>query len=155
MKYHVLKKMAEKIMYSATRIEAHTNKHIFEPFGITTSGFKILHIIHEFKDATPSQIMNMIGGTKSNITQRINYLVKQKYVKKVSENSSLLDKRKTIIRMTDYGQKKYKEIQKIVNENSFILEKLLTSTEKKHLNSLFNKIILLLDEYEKQYQTQK
>ena len=155
MKYDLLKSSAEKIMYSATRLESFSNKYLLEPYGLSVSSYKILHIIHEFKVMSPSDILHLIGGTKSNVTQRINYLIKKNFVKKMSDNSSHGDKRKTIIKMTEHGLKKYHEIQKSVNSNAIHLDKIFTPTEKKHFDSLFKKLILIIDKYQNICKKQK
>lgn len=140
--------MAEKIICSATRLESFGNKHVFDAFGLTTSGYKILHIIYEHKVTTPSDILNFIGGTKSNITQRINYLAKLKYVKKITEHSKFNDKRKTIIQLTNFGKKRYKDILKSIDTNSIQLDKLFNDTEKKTVEKLINKLNIIIDKYE-------
>ncbi len=64
-----VKSLAESIILTAHQLENFANRHIFNPQGLTLSLAKIMHVVSVKKELRPIDILKMLGGTKSNITQ--------------------------------------------------------------------------------------
>jgi hypothetical protein len=64
---------ADSFVLTAVRIEALTERYLFKPIGVTSASFKILFFVKKHPGCSPCQIMDYLGGTKSNITQRLNF----------------------------------------------------------------------------------
>jgi RND family efflux transporter MFP subunit len=142
-----------QIVLTSTRLEAFANRTIFEPIGLTTSCTKIIALFEKYKKLTPGLIIKEIGGSKSNITQRLNLLEKQGIIKRQFED--LKDKRNVIIIMTKKGENMLNNTLKYVLKHAVDFEKHFTKEEKVICYSVFNKINKLIDMHEKNYMTKK
>lgn len=93
-------------MFTASRLEVIANRHLFGPLKMTISSMKILRLLEKMDQLTPKEIMENIGGTKSNISQRLDLLEKRGYITKDNKKSD--DKRKVYVRLTVTGKKSSK-----------------------------------------------
>jgi DNA-binding MarR family transcriptional regulator len=140
--------IAQSIVQIACRLENHVNSLILSPLKLTLSSFKILHIIAISGSSTPSEIMAILGGSKSNITQRLNFLEKNGYIIRFLPPGKR-DKRNISVKLTKKGRAKHEESAILLQKESLDLEKYFTKEEKKDIQSLFKKLNQLLDEHEK------
>jgi DNA-binding MarR family transcriptional regulator len=72
--------------------------------------------------------MNVLGGTKSNITQRLNYLEKKGFVTR-SQEGGKADKRKVSIFITSAGQQAIKEASYLIRDKSQALHNVFSEEE--------------------------
>lgn len=73
---------------------------------LTPSQLIILWIINEQSPIHLSKLLNFVQGTKSNISQRLNFLIKKGFISKKSGN----DKRSKIIEINVEGKKILKKV---------------------------------------------
>lgn len=138
--------LTDPFIMTAMRLEAITERYLFKPTGISSASFKILAFVKNSPGCSPSQILNYLGGTKSNITQRLNFLEKNKYI---SSSRSTGDKRKVLIFINSSGIEKFNEVINKFLENSIYLEKFFTKKELDTHFSFMLKFNSILDRCEK------
>lgn len=126
--YTNMQNISRSIIIMGFRIEFYANKHIFEPLGLTSSSYKIMAILHHNEGVSPIEMLEKLGCSKSNITQRLNFLEKQKLVTRF-HNGQNSDKRKVIIKLTKLGEEKYSKVIKIMRKRAESLEKFFTKEE--------------------------
>jgi DNA-binding MarR family transcriptional regulator len=138
--------LGQMIVFTASRLESLSNTCIFQPLGLTLISVKIMHIIHHKNGAAPSDLLKIIGGTKSNITQRLNYLEKNGLVERsaVAEGK---DRRTIMVRLTKLGKEKLESAIKIVKAKSVDLEKCFSEKEIACVMKVLSRVNLLLDEH--------
>lgn len=137
---------ADSFVLTAIRIEALTERYLFKPAGITSASFKILAFVRKHPDCSPSHIMDYLGGTKSNITQRLNFLERSKLI--LSARSKEGDKRKVLVSLSPEGDKKIKEVMDSFKKNSIYLEKFFTDKELAEHFSFMRKMNSVLNDCE-------
>lgn len=137
---------ADSFVLTAIRIEALTERYLFKPAGISSASFKILAFVSKHSNCSPSQIMDYLGGTKSNITQRLNFLERSGLI--LSSRSKEGDKRKVLISLSSLGVKKIKEVMEAFKKNSIYLEKFFTEKELENHFSFMKKMNSVLNECE-------
>lgn len=132
------------IVCLAHRMEAMANKYIFIPMGLSSTSVKILGMLSHNSSLTPSQILEMSNSTKSNISQRLNFLEKEGLIVR-DYASDQKDKRKVKVKLTEKGKDKMKEVRKVMTKAKFSVEKKLTQIEiaqheafMKKLNEILN-----------------
>lgn len=129
-------KLAGRLVYSAMRLESLADTFLFKPMGLTTASFRILISLENFGPQFPFQILESIGSTKSNLTQRLNWLHKNKLIQVRKDFSA--DRRRAVVTLTPLGKKKIEEVKKLIKKNNLKIEKYFN---KKELNCF----LLLLD----------
>lgn len=90
--------------------------------------------------------MDYLGGTKSNITQRLNFLERSKLI--LSARSKEGDKRKVLVSLSPEGTKKIKDVMDIFKKNSIYLEKFFTEKELAEHFSFMRKMNTVLNDCE-------
>lgn len=138
---------ANSFIMTAMRLEALSERYLFKPLGLTSSSFNILAFIQSNKSCSPIDILHYLGGTKSNVTQRLAFLERQGLVvaKKLREG----DKRKIVLDLTPAGKKKMSDILAIFKKNSIHIDKFFTKSELLAHLSFMSKLNKILDECEK------
>lgn len=144
--FDVRDSLADPFIMTAMRLETLTERYLFKPTGISSASFKILAFIKNSPGCSPSQILNYLGGTKSNITQRLNLLEKNKYI---SSSRSTGDKRKVLIFIDSSGVEKFNEVVDNFRKNSIYLEKFFNKKELCAHFSFMLKFNSILDKCEK------
>lgn len=134
--------LAKILSLTAFRLESCANKHLFEPSGLTMATARIMHIIKAHGPQTPTQILRFLGGTKSNLTQRLNLLEKHGLVQR---STATEDKRSVLIRLTDQGKKRYEEVWKRMTEKAWMLDKQFTKDERAQCITVLKKLNAMLD----------
>lgn len=139
----------EPIVCTASRLEVIANRYLFGPIGMNISTVKIIGLLCKRKNMTPSEIMQLIGGTKSNVSQRLDSLEKKGYVKIYKSN--LKDKRKISVKLTVLGEKKMKELKKHFDKVRLELESHFSQKEIQQHFAFFNKLNKFVDSEEKYF----
>jgi DNA-binding MarR family transcriptional regulator len=135
------------IVMTSARLEAFANKHFLEVFGLTLPSLKILDVVSRHKAVTPTQLMKELGCTKSNITQRLDVMEKNKFIQRTSLSRSK-DKRRVGIGITDLGKEKLAEAVHIISAKGIGFEKMFSPKEIVACHSFLGRINDLLDQYE-------
>jgi len=139
----------EPVIYTASRLEVISNRYLFGPIGMNITSIKILGLINKKKAITPKDIMELIGGTKSNISQRLDFLEKKGFVK--TRKNTFSDKRKTLIALTPLGKKKLREMKSHLKKTSLELESNFSEEEIQQHFTFFNKLNKLIETKEKEF----
>lgn len=133
----------EPIIHTATRMEVLSNRYLFRPVGMNIASIKILELINKKKSTTSKEIMELIGGTKSNISQRLNSLEKKGLIR--AHKNIFGDKRKTLIKLTLTGKRKLQEMKKHLDKTKLELEANFSKEEIKKHFAFFNKLNKLIE----------
>ena len=139
----------EPIVYTASRLEAIANHCIFSPIGMNISSVKIMGILCQRKAMTQKDILELIGGTKSNISQRLNFLEKKGYIRTYKDTAD--DKRKLFVELTETGRKKLIEIKGQLRKVKLELESNFTKKEIEQHFAFFKKLNKLVDSRDKMF----
>lgn len=97
----------------------------------------------------PKEIMKLVGGTKSNISQRLDYLEKKGYVKIYKNMTG--DKRKSSVKLTAAGKEKLQEIKSHFKKVKLELESNFSQEEIERHFAFFNKLNKIIDFKEKEF----
>lgn len=118
---------------TAMRLEALSEIYLLKPLGLTAASFKILSFIKNNDQCSPMDIICYLGGTKSNITQRLSFLEKNNLVSLSRQKTG--DKRKVIISLTTQGLDKLKVVREVFHDKSIHIENFFSQEElNEHLN---------------------
>ncbi|MFA5993686.1 MAG: winged helix-turn-helix transcriptional regulator [Parcubacteria group bacterium] len=137
----------EPIICLAHRLEAIANKYVFQPMGFSSVSMKILKALQLHSSLSPSDLITITSSTKSNISQRLNFLEKEGYLKRNSASVSS-DQRKINIQLTRLGEKKLLEIEKRFNKARISFAQKLTAKEIEQHRLFIQKINTILDSEE-------
>ncbi|MFA5986585.1 MAG: MarR family transcriptional regulator [Parcubacteria group bacterium] len=141
--------ITESIMCIASRLERIADQHIFRHIDLSAISVKILFIIHIHPSITPSDIQESVGGTKSNISQRLNYLEKKGFITRTHTKDA--DKRTVSLTLTPIGKKKITTIKKWLTKANLHLEKHFTQKELHTHFDFLKKLHTVLDHEEKNH----
>lgn len=144
------KPITSQIVCTAKRMEELANRHIFNPLKISSVSIKLLHLLKEHGAMTSTDLINLSGNTKSNLSQRLTSLEKSLYIKKIRQTKSS-DKRKILLKITTAGDKKLKEVFDKLNKAHVVLESHFTKTELSQNAKFFKKINSLIDLKENEF----
>lgn len=114
------------------RLEAYAERNIFKGFDFTASNFRIMAMIDRLGPAFPSEIVRLLGFSKSNLTQRLSFMEKAGLVQKEKKGD---DGRKIMVSLTKEGKKQYLQALKIAKKKNKELGLLFSDKE---LNSYFD-----------------
>lgn len=140
--------IAQTLLLTSSRLESISNQCIFGPMGLTLSSVKILNILHHKGPMLPTEILKIIGGTKSNITQRLNLLAKKGFVARFLPED-MADKRKVMVKLTRVGSTKVDKMVSIINRKSLDLASRFTAEEIKSYDHFMDKLNDIISEEEK------
>ena len=145
------KPIPESILRAAARIKTVADHQVFNPLGMTTSTFRILNLLAQSEDGrrTPGYLMKFVGGTKSNMSQRLNFLAKNKLIKRVEPKVGE-DNRKVFITLTPVGKTLVSDVTKKIAKAKLRLENFFTPAEIANHFAFIEKLNLFFDENEKQ-----
>ena len=138
------KSIGKMIVFTAGRLVEFANNNVFKPIGLTSSGIIIMHIIKQRNAIMPSELLKFIGGTKSNITQRLNFLEKNGLIAR-SPSPNVNDRRKIIVKLTSRGIAKLKEAQKLIDKKNIDLEKYFSKKDIASNLKFMDKINQIID----------
>lgn len=110
---------------------------IFKKGGLTTSQFAVLEILYHKGDLKIGEIMEKILSTGGNMTVVIKNLEKSKLIEKKCDP---IDKRASLIHLTEEGRKKIEEIFPKNLEDLSVYMNVLTIEEKENLRLILKKL---------------
>ena len=139
----------EPIILTASRLEVIANRYLFGPIGMNIPNVKIMSLLCRKKIMTPKEIMELAGGTKSNISQRLDSLEKKGFVE--MRKGAASDKRLVLVKLSALGKKKLLEMHKQIREVKLELESNFTKKEIAQHYAFFNKLNKLVDISEKRF----
>jgi RND family efflux transporter MFP subunit len=135
--------ISEKIVGTAAMLESIANFHIFKPLGLSLQGFKILLMLEKFNEQSTKDLIEKLNNSKSNISQRLDYLEKKCYIKR-NQNQSTGDKRMISVSITADGREILKKARVEIGEKSLEVEKFFSEDEIKIHHEFLNKLIKIL-----------
>ncbi|EKE18857.1 MAG: hypothetical protein ACD_9C00212G0003 [uncultured bacterium] len=134
----------EPIICLAHRFESIANKYVFGPMGLSGASMKILKLLKLHGSLTSSNLVEMTNATKSNISQRLSFLEKEKYIIKTYASDNQ-DKRKVIIELTESGKEMISDLEKRFKKAHISFEKKFTKQEIANHKAFFKKLNSILD----------
>lgn len=121
--------IANLVAITSLRLELIADRLIFQPLELSAASFRILALLERKKEITPSAILGFLGGSKSNITQRLNYLDRRLLVKTVRATTN--DRRRLMVTLTPLGRSRLRAAWRSIDRNSLHVEKYFKSPELK------------------------
>ena len=140
---------AESIICLAHRFEAIANKYVFQPMGLSAISMKILKLLRIHGPLMVGDLIEMTNSTKSNLSQRLNFLEKENYIIRNYAVSDK-DKRKVRIGLTDQGKKIILDLEKRFKKAQISFEEKFTAKELEAHRAFLKKINSVLDTEEKE-----
>jgi len=140
------KDIVHLIACTSARLEKIAEKTFFEPLKISSASFKILAYIGHYQNMMPSQLVKELGSTKSNITQRLNFLVKSGLIEKIKTDNG--DGRSVSLVLTKVGLEKLKLATDNMSAKGMRLDEKFSAEEIKQFQELLNKFNNLITIYE-------
>lgn len=145
MKTHNHDQIAGSIIYIGARLESIANHYVFAPMGISSVSVKILGMLCCGRALSPSEILERLGGTKSNVSQRLNFLEKEGLIERTHANQ---DRRKVAIQLTKKGTERMNAIMERLTKAQISLESKFSKQELQQHRKFIEKINRILDEGE-------
>ncbi len=136
------KSLLRRLAMTAARMEVHAHKFIFEPFNLTMIGAKIMFIIKKYGPLKPTDFLRFVGGTISNLTQRINLLERNGYITRSASDD---DGRSVILKLTPKGDQLLNTLITTADKHISEFEKQLTPEEIKVFQNILDKLNGMLD----------
>lgn len=134
-------------LFSVTGIlETLGNRYIFNPVGLTATGFKILTALKQ-TPTTPSALLVSVDCLKSNLSQRLRALEKKGLIRRLP-NENTDDKRRVFFQLTANGRKILQQAEAHARHASLSFEKRFTKKELDQHHAFFTKLTHLLAEKE-------
>ncbi|OQB94025.1 MAG: MarR family protein [Parcubacteria group bacterium ADurb.Bin115] len=134
------------LVFTAMRLEMMADRFMFKPLGLTTASFRILMLLDKLGPQTPSEIIELIGSTKSNVTQRINFLNRQGLISLKRKMGT--DKRRVSVKITSLGLKKINTTRRLFKKHNLRIENYFSSKEMENFLRLIRKLNQGLDKCE-------
>ncbi len=141
----------EPVIFTASRLEAISNRYLFGPMEMTIASVKILRLLEKRAKLSPKEILEIIGGTKSNVSQRLDLLEKRGYVAKDQEKTAT-DKRKIFVKITPVGKKKLQELYKHLKKVKLEFESNFSKEEIGQHFIFFEKLNRLIEIKEQEFE---
>lgn len=137
----------KRIIITAARLEAFANKHFLAAFNLSITSLKILDMLSKCTGMTPTQLMEELACTKSNITQRLDVLEKNGFIQRIVPVGSR-DKRRVMVQITALGKSTLAEVIVSMQKKGFEFETALGFNETAQCHDFLNKINELFHLYE-------
>lgn len=139
-------RLAGWLVFTAMRLETLADRYMFKPLGLTTASFRILMMLYKSGPQAPSEIIEILGGTKSNATQRLNWLNRRGLIELTHKEGD--DKRRASARITTLGRQQVDKASRLFKDNDLHIEKYFSNNEMKDFMHLLRKLNLGLDQCE-------
>ena len=133
------------ILHGASRIERSSDRLVFEPLGLSFTAFKILKYLSCIGPASPVAMLEFLGGTKSNLSQRFQNLERKGLVKKLSSPVGK-DRRYVAFGLTPAGKRKLRTIETRAETESLRLLEYFSKSEIEAHHAFFKKLLSLLSQ---------
>jgi DNA-binding MarR family transcriptional regulator len=135
------------ILHAATRIERLSDRLIFEPADLSFTAFKILKYLAIAGPSSPGAILECLGGTKSNLSQRLGMLQRKGLVERLPSKSGS-DRRFAAFALTTSGKRKLKTVETRAEKEGLRLSGYFSKSEITAHAAFFKKLLSLLDQAE-------
>jgi len=142
-----LEKPVDSMVYLVHRMEIIANKYVFQPLGISPISMKILKSLQLHSSLSPSDLIEITNSTKSNISQRLNFLEKEGSIQR-NYASDKNDKRKVQLQLTALGRKKIVIIEKRFEKAHISFARKFSAKELEQHRLFMQKINTILDKEE-------
>lgn len=140
--------ITKPIIFTSARLEAIGDKFVFLPMGTSLAAIRILRLLEQEGELMPKRIMELSGGTKSNVSQRLKHLEEKKYIQRTYA-AFAEDKRKVVVKITREGKTQLQKVDKRLSKAQMKLKGYFSQKEiENHLN-FFAKMNKLIDNEEK------
>lgn len=139
-------RLAGWIVFSAMCLESLADRFMFKPLGLTTASFRILILLEKMGPQSPSEIIELVGSTKSNLAQRLNFLKRKNLIELKHKAGD--DKRRASARITALGKKQVASAKKLFKKHNLHIENYFTVKEIQDFLSLARKLNAGLDQCE-------
>lgn len=136
--------LAGWLVFSAMRLESLADKSIFKPIGLTAATFRILMTLDSLGSQSPSDFIEILGSSKSNLTQRLTWLAKKKLITFSRHTSS--DKRRSLAKITNLGRRQLEATCLLVKKNNLHIENYFDNKEAQEFLRLLRKLNQGLDQ---------
>lgn len=136
---------SEDFIFIGEKIESMANKYVFNPMGLTLSSMRILSYLENKEVTTAKELIILTGKSKSNITQRLNILEKNKLITK-DKYAQRGDGREVYLKITPLGKRRIKEALKKVEKFHLAKEKFFTQKELREHVIFMKKLSIFLDQ---------
>lgn len=146
--------ISDPIIRMSMRLQKITQQNILDKIGLSSVSVKILFIIDSTPIISSSDILHVIGGTRSNISQRLSFLEKKGYIAR-DQKPSETDKRVIHIFLTPLGKKKVLSIKQWITKANICIEKYFTPEELAAHRDFFIKLNTVLDQEIAAHTTEK
>lgn len=138
--------LSEIIIMTSTRLRAIANRCVFRESKITGTQFRILRLLMLKDQQQPTEVLRLVGGTKSNVSQRIKSLENQGFVVRSSQAGA--DRRNVYIAITESGRKLVEGLMQRFHKAAKSLENQFSQKEVAAQFEFFKKLNKLLDDNE-------
>jgi DNA-binding MarR family transcriptional regulator len=128
---------------TALRLEMLADRFIFKPLDLTAASFRILAILGKCGQLSPTDLLAYLSSTKSNITQRLNFLQRCGWIE--TERVLQGDRRKVTVMISSAGREKLTQVQASFVKHNLQLEKFFTVTELANFKAFIVKLNQSLD----------
>lgn len=115
--------------------------------GLSSTSMKILKLLKNRGPLTASKLIEITGATKSNLSQRLNFLEKENHILRTYA-SDKKDKRKVLIELTLTGKKMMLGIEKRLQKAQISFEKKFSEKEIAQHKAFIKKLNSILDSEE-------
>jgi DNA-binding MarR family transcriptional regulator len=140
--------IAEAIVITGVRLKTIANRFVFSPMDITGAKFRILRMLCCDGQKRPSDIMKFAGGTKSNISQRLNGLEKDDLIVRLPPKRGE-DRRNVMIEITPKGKAVIHKLVGKFSKSTEALKKQFTPKEIETHFAFIEKLNKVIDDHEK------
>ncbi len=135
---------SEDFIFIGEKIESMANKYVFHPMGLTLSSMRILSYLENKEVTTAKELIFLTGKSKSNITQRLNILEKNKLITKDKAPRNK-DQREIFLKITPLGKRKLREAFEKVKQLHLAKENFFTPKEIQEHIKFMKKLSIFLD----------
>ena len=137
-------KLAGWLVFTANRLESVAEQFMFKPMGLTAATFRILMILNGLGPKSPTELIEILGSTKSNLTQRLNWLSKNSLI--ILTRGKENDRRKTKAKITKLGEQKLQITCQLVKKNNLHIENYFSKKENREFLKLLYELNKGLDQ---------
>ncbi len=135
-----------RLMHLVHRIEHAANRCFFEPHGLSMSTGQILMCLFHADGKTPTELTQMLGSKKSNMTQRIAALKKAGLVNLTDPNQG--DRRSVRVSLTEQGKTIATAMNEVFSKHIQDLEHDISSEQRQHMIYVLDRMNEKLDSVE-------
>lgn len=126
-----------KMIFSTSCCLRRKTDQILHSLGVSWSLAGFIKYIYDHKEASAHDIEISFGLTKATVSENLNSLENSGYI---IRESSPIDKRKKILKLTEKGDELRKKMKKLIEDNEDKITSILSIEEKEMLERALKKI---------------